>query len=601
MYISAETLKQKIGTETTIGGFVNSIRDHGGLVFIDVRNDDTVLQCVVNPQTNTKAFELSQHLRSESVVKITGVIQLRSAETLNGSIPTGGIELLINGMEIIAMSQTLPFDIHAEKNLANEDIRLKYRYLDLRRNKLKNLMKAKHTLVLAIRNWFDSQDFIEVQTPILANSSPEGARDYLIPSRVHPGKFYALPQSPQQFKQLLMIGGFNKYIQISPCFRDEDPRADRHPGDFYQIDGEVAWAHQEDIFEICESLVSEVISTHTTKKIFPEFTRLTYNDAIESYGSDKPDLRYEMAWKSAKSVFVDSKFKVFADLCSTADSRVQGLVVKNGANIFSRSDLDKIQDIGRQNGLPGIAYIQYFEDGEKSPIFKFFGDENEITIKKQEIQKYFGCQNGDLLLFLANSDKNIIYKAQNQIRIHIAQHLDTVQDGNFIDKNILRFVWVYDFPFFEYDDKSQTIDFGHNPFSQWQGGLSALSEAQTNEELLHIKAFQYDLTLNGYEILSGGERNSNPESLTAVFKRVGYTEEEIENKFGHMMTAYRFGSPNHAGFAWGLDRLFMILHDEVNIREVIAFPKNGSGIDVMTNSPSTVRDLQLKELSIKII
>jgi len=755
------------GKSITVGGFVHTIRDHGGLIFIDLRSQSELLQCVINPEKNQAAFKLAESVHSEYVLKITGTVIPRDKEAINPKLPTGEIELEIEKVEIVSKAKTMPFDIHAEGgNLAGEETRLKYRYLDLRREKLKKMMTQKHKLFLAVRNWFDSQDFIEVTTPILANSSPEGARDYLVPSRIHPGKFYALPQAPQQFKQLLMVGGFNKYFQIAPCFRDEDPRADRHPGDFYQIDAEIAWADQESIFELCEKLARECLINFSDKRLAEEqFIRLRYDESMDKYGSDKPDLRYDLAWADAKPVFKNSGFKVFADLCkvslpsyvkkgkevisdiiektinskeehlgyvvladkdfnllaekdlneltikglhtkdildnypnfststiseaifnidlqqeffkhakigsyklenlseieniylvktddfqteyqlgshnvfilqvkedlniqkfkgvinkgegdyakrllkdisnhvnkNSSNTRVQALVIKNAVDKFSRSDLDRVQDIGRQYGLPGIAYIQYFEDGAKSPIFKFFGDTEEIIeAKKAELQKYFDLQTGDLVLFIANPDKNIVFKAQNQMRQHIAKHLGV------IDESILRFAWVYDFPFYEQDEKTQKIDFGHNPFGVWkpnegQNALQTLEEAIKNETLLDLRAIQYDLTLNGYEVLSGGVRNSNPEALLAAFKVAGYTEEEVRAKFKHMMEAYEFGAPPHAGFAWGLERLFMILMEEDNIREIIAFPKNGSGIDVMTNSPSAVSPKQLKELSIKVV
>ena len=596
MYIIPGELNSSIGKVVTVGGFVHTIRDHGGLIFIDLRSQNEILQCVISSDENSDIFNLSQEIKSEYVLKVIGLIRPRSEETTNENLPTGKIELAVQELQIVSKAKPLPFDIHANnQNLANEDIRLKYRYLDLRREKLKTLITKKHKLVLAIRNWFDSQEFIEVQTPILANSSPEGARDFLIPSRLHPGKFYALPQAPQQFKQLLMVGGFNKYFQIAPCFRDEDPRADRHPGDFYQIDAEIAWADQEKIFEVCEQLVTDVVSKFSDKTVTESrFVRLTYDDAMNQYGSDKPDLRYGLVWKDAKPVFKNSGFKVFADLCENNDSRIHALVIKNAVDKLSRSDLDKVQDIGRQHGLPGIAYIQYFEEGEKSPIFKFFGDEQQIEAKKAEIKDYFDVATGDLVLFIANSDKHIVWKAQNQMRQHIAKHL------NLIDNSILKFVWVHDFPFFEQDEKTGKLDFAHNPFGVWAGGFEALSKAKTENTLADLKAIQYDLTLNGYEILSGGVRNQNPEALLAAFEVVGYSQEEVREKFGHMLTAYEYGAPEHAGFAWGLDRLFMILEDEENIREVIAFPKNGSGMDVMVGSPSSVRPSQLKELGIVI-
>ena len=602
MHIVPNDLNNSIGQEFTVGGFVHNLRDHGGLIFIDLRSQSNILQCVISSQTHPELFKTVETIKSEYVLKITGKIRNRSEDTINPELSTGQIELVIDQLEIISKAKTLPFDIHAsDNNLANEDIRLKYRYLDLRREKLKTLLTKKHKLVLAIRNWFDSEEFVEVQTPILANSSPEGARDFLVPSRIHPGKFYALPQAPQQFKQLLMVGGFNKYFQIAPCFRDEDPRADRHPGDFYQIDAEIAWADQEYILELNERFARDVL-THFSHKIIPDepFTRLKYNDAMDKYGSDKPDLRYELPWQDAKPVFKDSGFKVFADLCEESEARVQVLVIKNAVDRFTRSDLDRIQDIGRKFGLPGIAYIQYYEDGAKSPILKFFGEtEEEIERKKDELKGHFDLETGDLALFIANKDKNIVFKAQDQMRKHIAKHLDL------IDESILKFVWITDFPFFEKDDKTGKIDFGHNPFSLWQSSkdktsVETLQKAIDENSLLDLLANQYDLTLNGYEILSGGVRNPNPEALLLAFKAVGYTEEDVKTKFKHMMEAYEYAAPPHAGFAWGLDRLFMILAEEDNIREIIAFPKNGSAMDVMVDSPSEVSPIQLKELGISI-
>lgn len=603
MHIDPTQLNPSIGKRVTVGGFVHTIRDHGGLIFIDLRSQLDILQCVISSQTESELFKKTEMVKSEYVLKVSGLIQKRSIETINAELPTGSIELIIEDLEIVSKAKTLPFDIHAEDSkLANEDVRLKYRYLDLRREKLKKLLTKKHKLILATRNWFDSKDFIEIQTPILANSSPEGARDFLVPSRIHSGKFYALPQAPQQFKQLLMVGGFNKYFQIAPCFRDEDPRSDRHPGDFYQIDAEIAWADQEYILDLNERFAREVLSKFSDKKIPKDsFTRISYFEAMNKYGSDKPDLRFGLPWQDAKLVFKNSGFKVFADLCEQKYGKVQALVVKNAVDKFSRSDLDKLQDIGRQHGLPGIAYIQYFEEGAKSPIFKFLGDTNEaIEIKKAEIKKHFNLETGDLVLFIANADQNIVYKTQNQIRLHICKHLDL------IDHSILKFVWVTDFPFFEFDEKTGKLDFNHNPFSLWKSDegktpIETLENAIKNNTILDLTAIQYDLTLNGYEVISGGVRNPNPEALLKVFKLVGYSEEEVRNRFKHMMEAYEYAAPPHAGFAWGLDRLFMVLSEEENIREVIAFPKNGSGMDVMTNSPSEVDPKLLKELGIKVM
>jgi aspartyl-tRNA synthetase len=597
-----------VGQTITVGGFVHTIRDHGGLIFIDLRSQSDLVQCVFDPAKNPKVFEIAEGVHSEYVLKITGTVIARDPEMINPNLPSGEIEIVGSELEIVSKAKPMPFDIHAETgNLAGEETRLKYRYLDLRRGKLKAMMTKKHKLTMAVRQWFDANDFIEVMTPILANPSPEGARDFVVPSRLHPGKFYALPQAPQQFKQLLMIGGFNKYFQIAPCFRDEDPRADRHPGDFYQIDAEIAWAEQEDIFAMNEKFACETLEKFTDLVIPSDdkangFVKIRYDDAMARYGSDKPDLRYDLPWADAKPVFAGSDFKVFADLCDNPEYKVQALVIKGGNDKFSRSDLDKVQDIGRQYGLPGIAYIQYTPEGEKSPIFKFFGDETVQETKKAQIKAHFGLETNDLLLFIANKDKNIVFKAQNQMRQHIAKHLDKI-DGSFINKSILKFAWVYDFPFFEIEDGK--IDFAHNPFGVWYNPegktkMEVLMEAKNSDSLDTLRAVQYDLTLNGYEILSGGVRNSNSDTLMEAFKTVGYTEAEIMIKFKHMMEAYQYGAPNHAGFAWGIDRLFMILTGEDNIREVIAFPKNGQGMDTMTNSPSAIQTKSLRELNIKL-
>lgn len=593
-------LENKVGEIVTVAGFVHTIRDHGGLVFIDLRNETTVIQAVIEPTKAPKEFELAQSVKSEFVLEITGLVRERSSETINTEIANGKIEILVEKIKIVAKAKTMPFNIHAEDGeLSSEELRLKHRYLDLRRAKLKKLLRLRHDLFLETRNWFDKEGFYEIQTPILANSSPEGARDYLVPSRLHPGSFYALPQAPQQFKQLLMVGGFNKYFQIAPCFRDEDPRADRHPGDFYQLDVEMAFVDQKDIFEFFEKYIAQVITNPkiNDKQIeeTENFVQLTYQEAMDNYGSDKPDLRYDLKWVDVKDLFVNTNFAAFSSLSKDKNARVQALVVKNMSDRFSRSNLDKIQDIGRSFGLPGIAYIQYQDNELKSPITKFLNEEEIESIKKN-----LDLSNNDLVLFLAHENKNLVYKAQNSIRTHIAQK------ENLIDSSKIKFVWIKDMPFFESDDKTGKIDFGHNPFSMWQSdeGLTALETLQKyidQDRLLELKAYQYDVACNGYEILSGGIRNSDPEAIKKAFLTVGYTEDDLMNRFKHMMEAYEFGSPYHGGFAVGLERLLMILTDETNIREVIPFPKNGSGVDVMTQSPSVVSGKQLNELAIKIV
>ncbi|MGL4759528.1 MAG: aspartate--tRNA ligase [Patescibacteria group bacterium] len=594
-----------IEQDITIGGFVNTIRDHGGLLFIDLRSFGQTFQTVVDP-SQKEVFEIAKSLHSEYVVEIKGKISKRTPETINNKIPNGDLELLIEKLEVVSKAKTLPFDIHSE-NLANEDLRLKFRYIDLRRDKLQKLLIDKHNLILATRNFFSDQDFIEVQTPILANSSPEGARDYLVPSRLYPGKFYALPQAPQQFKQMLMVGGFNKYFQIAACFRDEDPRSDRHPGDFYQVDAELAWAKEKDIFDFSWKYISEVIVKYTNKTLFPELVELPYDSAMEHYGSDKPDLRFyqnsqiehidNLGWLDVKDVFSNSGFAVFDNLQGQSNSRVQALNIKGGAEKFTRSDLDKIQDLGRSFGLPGIAYFQYMPDGVKSPLLKFFTSQEDIL---QKLQTKLGIETNDLVLFLASENKDLVFKAQNSIRKHVASKMDLIK------KDEVKFIWINRMPFYSKDEKTGKLDFEHNPFGVFQNfeGLDAmqtLEEAVKSDRLLELRGIQYDIACNGYEVLSGGMRNSNPELLMKAFQIAGYTEEQVKSNFGHMMEAYSYGAPYHAGFAWGLDRMFMVLNDEENIREVIAFPKNGQGKDLLMNSPSEVRPSQLKELHIKII
>ncbi len=593
VYLALNSIqKENIGQDFTVGGFTHNIRDHGGLIFIDLRNDQGLLQCVADPSKNSQAFKLAEKVGNEYVLKITGKVVARSPETVNPDLPTGEVELEISDLEIISEAKPLPFDIHGERNnMAGEEIRLKYRYLDLRREKLHQLLQRKHDLILNVRNWFSAQGFMEVQTPILANSTPEGARDFLVPSRLNPGHFYALPQAPQQYKQLLMVGGIGKYFQIAPCFRDEDPRSDRHPGDFYQIDGEIAWADEEDIYEFSKNLITEVFSKFSDKKLADTrniLPKIGYFEAMDKYGSDKPDIRFDLAWQDAKEVFKGSDFKVFADLCNNSKSRIQALVIKGQVTNFSRSDLDRIQDLGRNHGLPGIAYIQYFEDGAKSPLFKFLGE-----TKSEELKAHFGLVTGDLILFVANPEREIVWKAQNAIRMHIASKL------NLIDDTKLQFVWIDSFPMFEKNEETGEVDFTHNPFSSWQGGIEALEQAQANNTLTDLVARQYDVGVNGYEVLSGGVRNTDSRSQLKAFEIAGYTTEEVQAKFGHMLQAYSYGSPSHAGFAWGLDRLFMVLEGEDNIREIIAFPKNGKGLETMTGAPGKVSAKQLKELGIK--
>jgi aspartyl-tRNA synthetase len=599
-------IEQSLLNQTVVvAGFVNTIRDHGGLLFVDLRSFEGTLQTVINPQTNQTAFEIAQELKGEFVIEVTGTLLARTGDTVNSKILNGDKEVLIDSIKIISKAKTLPFDPHSE-NLTNEELRLKYRYLDLRRKDLQDLMIKKHKFFLAVRNYFDGQGFVDVSTPILANSSPEGARDFLVPSRLHPGQFYALPQAPQQFKQLLMVGGFEKYFQIAPCFRDEDPRSDRHPGDFYQFDAEVAYATDKEIYDICWDFINNCLAKQTTKKLYPTMDKLTYDDAMNHYGSDKPDLRIyqnsevaiikNLGWLDAKEMFVDSGFTAFEVVAKNPKAKVQALVVKGAVESFTRSDLDKIQEIGRGFGLPGIAYFQYTKDEIKSPLLKFFTNQQELLAKLTDLTT---ATTGDLVLFLANDDASLVYKAQNAMRKHIATKLKLIKTDE------LRFVWIDSMPFYEADEKTSKIEFGHNPFGTFrvkegQDQLQTLLDAKQNGTLLDLRAVQYDIACNGYEVLSGGQRNSNPEVLLEAFLIAGYSKEEVQTKFGHMLEAYSYGAPYHAGFAWGAERLLMIFNDIENIREVIAFPKNGQGMDLVMGSPSTVRASSLKELGITI-
>ena len=570
-----------------------------------MRSFGKYIQTVINPDLKEQ-FEIAKSVHNEYVLKITGTLDKRSEDTINPKIENGHIEINITAIEIVAKAKTLPFDIHAE-NLANEELRLTFRYIDLRRPKLQKLLIEKNNLFLAIRNYFNTQGFVEIQTPILANSSPEGARDYLVPSRLYPGKFYALPQAPQQFKQLMMVGGFNKYFQIAPCFRDEDPRADRHPGDFYQIDGEVAWADEKTIYDFSWDLIKNVYSKFTTKTLYPEMTILPYDTSMESFGSDKPDLRFyqddkdftigNLGWVSVKDVFKTSGFAVFDGLSTNPKSRVQALTIKNGNAQFTRSDLDKIQEIGRSFGLPGLAYFQYTDDGLKSPLLKFFTNPDDTMASFDKITT---ATKGDLVLLLASDNKELVYKAQNAIRKHVATKL------NLIKHDEIRFTWINDMPFYSQDEKTGKLDFEHNPFGVFKNfeGMDATQTLETaikEGRLLELRGIQYDVACNGYEVLSGGQRNSNPELLSKGFQLAGYTEEQVKTNFGHMLEAYSYGAPYHAGFAWGVERLIMIFNDEDNIREVIAFPKNGQGKDLLMNSPASVSAAQHKDLHIKII
>lgn len=580
-----------VGETITVSGWVNSRRDHGGLIFIDVRDHTGVLQLVINPDTS-EAFSLAESLRDEFVITASGSLKEREEGLKNPHMPTGGVELVVSELVLLNKSEPLPVATKDEGQQSNEELRLKYRYLDLRRPTMQSRLKQRGEYYKVLRAYMDEQEFTEITTPILANSSPEGARDFLVPSRVHPGKFYALPQAPQQFKQLLMVGGVSRYYQIATCFRDEDPRADRLYGDFYQLDLEMAFVDNgETVRRTMEPLMKRLVTDFAGKELmYDDIPRIPYDEAMDRFGSDKPDLRFDMELTDLSEVLAGTEFGVFKNTL-TSGGVVKAICVKGGASL-SRKQIDSFTDIAKQEGAGGLAYIKYeVADGvltPVSPIAKFLTPD-ELTA----IQTTMGAQEGDAVFF--GTDKRAtVNKVLGRLRSEFADHFDMK------DPNKVAFAWIVDFPFYEWDDKAKKVDFGHNPFSMPRGGVEALRAANTDDKKLAIVADQYDMVMNGYEICSGAVRNHSPEVMYEAFGLLGYDRAYVEAKFGAMLGAFKFGAPPHAGCAFGIDRIFMVLTNEDNIREVVAFPKNGSGVDTMMNSPSAVDDAQIKELSLKI-
>ena len=583
MRILSGELKTKLNQTVTVAGWVNSRRDHGGLIFIDLRDHQGIIQLVITPE-NKQAFTLAESLRDEYVISATGLIRERAADLKNPNIETGDIELVVESIELLNRSDTPPVNTHDDGPESSEELRLKYRYLDLRRPSMQKTLKRRAKFYSYLRNYMDQHDFIEVTTPILANSSPEGARDFLVPSRLKPGLFYALPQAPQQFKQLLMVGGLPRYYQIAPCFRDEDPRADRLYGDFYQLDCEISFVDKgETVRQTVEPLIKSLVTDFAGKKLFSEeIPRISYQESMEKYGVDKPDLRYGMEMIELTEILKDTSFKVFQSPC------VKAICVENGASL-TRSQIDQFTEKARKLGASGLAYIMYENGTEKSPIAKFLQPEELAKIKEAT-----GAKDGDAVFFCSD-DRAKVNKILGQLRIAFADHF------NLKDDSIVALCWIVDFPFYEWNDGEHKIDFGHNPFSMPKGGLAALEAAETDEEKLAIVADQYDMVMNGYEICSGAVRNHNPEIMYKVFDILGYGHEYVEKRFGGMLNAFKFGAPPHAGCAFGIERIFMVLNDTKNIRDIVAFPKNGSGIDLMMSSPSSVDEYQLKDAHIQII
>ena len=567
------------GQSVTLKGWVNSRRDHGGLIFIDIRDHTGVAQLAIRPE-QAEAFTAAGQLRDEFVIAATGVVRDREEHLKNPNLATGAIEIGVESLTILNRSEPLPIQTQGDA-IASEDLRLKYRYLDLRRPKMQTMLKKRAEMYGRIRTFMEGEQFTEVTTPIVANSSPEGARDFLIPARMHPGKFYALPQAPQQFKQLLMVGGVPRYYQIAACFRDEDPRADRLYGEFYQLDLEVAFAEDgEEIRTLTEPLIKQLVTDFAGKQLLnEEIPRIPYAEAMERYGVDKPDLRYGMELVELTEDLNDTEFGVFKNA-----ECVKAICVK-GASELSRSQIDQFTEIAKKEGAGGLAYLTYADGEVKSPIAKFLSVKEIETIKQKT-----GAVDGDVVFFGADR-RAVVNKVLGKLRIEFANHFKLK------DPNVIALCWIVDFPFYETDEKTGKLDFGHNPFSMPKNGLEALA----NEDKLTILADQYDMVMNGYEICSGGVRNHNPEVLYKVFNVLGYDKSYVDERFGAMINAFKYGAPPHAGCAFGVDRILMELVGEDNVREVVAFPKNGSGVDVMMNSPNTVDDTQLKELRLKTV
>ena len=589
--VLAVNTPDEVGKHITVAGWVHSRRDHGGLIFIDLRDHTGLVQLVINPE-QAEAFRLAESLRDEFVIRASGIVTERGEGLKNPNIASGNVEIVVENLEILNRAETLPIQPFAEENQAGEDLRFKYRYLDLRRPKMQQILKKRAEMYRRMHQYMDERQFIEIQTPILANSSPEGARDFLIPSRLQENKFYALPQAPQQFKQLLMVGGVPRYYQLAACFRDEDPRADRLYGEFYQLDLEMSFVEDgEEVRQEVEPLMRQLATDFAGKKLLDlsglavgdgsPIPRISYRDAMETYGSDKPDLRFGMELVELTDVFAETEFGVFKNA-----ECIKAICVKNGASL-SRKQIDQFTDVAKSEGAGGLAYITY-QDGEaKSPIAKFLS-EAELS----SIQQKTGAVDGDAVFFGADT-RSVVNAVLGRLRNEFATHF------NLKDPSVVAFAWIIDFPFYEWDDHGKKLDFGHNPFGMPKGGIEALESAKTDADKLAIVADQFDMVMNGYEICSGGVRNHNPAVLYKVFDLLGFSESYVEEKFGAMLNAFKYGAPPHAGCAFGVDRILMELTGEQNVRETLAFPKNGSGVDVMMDSPSTVDPAQLRELGLQ--
>jgi aspartyl-tRNA synthetase len=569
-----------IGETVRLSGWCHRIRDHGGVLFIDLRDHYGLTQCVADP--DSPAFNDAEKLRSEWVVRVDGKVRRRPAGTENPELPTGAVEVYVSEIEVLGPAAELPLPVFGDQEYP-EDIRLKYRFLDLRREKLHHNIMTRGAIIDSMRKRMKDRGFFEFQTPILTASSPEGARDFLVPSRIHPGRFYALPQAPQQYKQLLMMSGFDRYFQIAPCFRDEDPRADRLPGEFYQLDVEMSFVTQDDVFAAMEPVITGVFEDFAKgKPVTKGWPRIPFAEALRKYGSDKPDLRNPLLMQEVSEHFRGSGFKVFARMLEDPKNQVWAIPAPGGG---SRAFCDRMNSWAQGEGQPGLGYIMWREGGEGAgPLANNIGPERTAAVRAQ-----LGLKEGDAAFFVAG-DPDKFWKFSGLARTRLGEEL------NLIDKDRFELAWIVDFPMYEYNEEEKKVDFSHNPFSMPQGGLDALN----SQDPLTIKAFQYDITCNGYEIASGGIRNHRPEAMVKAFEIAGYGEKDVVERFGGMYRAFQYGAPPHGGMAAGVDRIVMLLCGTTNLREISLFPMNQRAEDLLMGAPSEVSAKQLRELHIRL-
>ena len=571
-----------LGQEITLKGWVNNRRDLGGLIFVDLRDREGIVQVVFNPAFSEEALKIAETVRSEYVVEVQGTVTKRDPETVNPKIKTGQVEVQVTNIKVINKSETPPFSINEENVNVDENIRLKYRYLDLRRQELAQTFKMRHQITRSIRQYLDDEGFFDIETPVLTKSTPEGARDYLVPSRVHDGEFYALPQSPQLFKQLLMISGFDKYYQIVKCFRDEDLRADRQP-EFTQVDIEMSFVDQEDVMQMGEEMLKKVVKEVKGVEINGAFPRMTYKEAMRRYGSDKPDTRFEMELIDVSQLGRDMDFKVFKDTVEN-DGEIKAIVAKGAAEQYTRKDMDALTEFVNIYGAKGLAWVKVVEDGLTGPIGRFFETENVETLLTLT-----GAEAGDLVMFVADKP-NVVAQSLGALRVKLAKEL------GLIDETKLNFLWVTDWPLLEYDEDAKRYVAAHHTFtSPKEADIAKLATAPEEAE-----ANAYDIVLNGYELGGGSIRIHDGELQEKMFEVLGFTKEQAQEQFGFLLDAFKYGAPPHGGIALGLDRLVMLLTNRTNLRDTIAFPKTASATCLLTNAPGEVSDKQLEELSLRI-